>query len=584
MSLAAKVVGLLSGIFGITRSGASTVLQPGSGGTVIVRQPGGVVGRNEIQLSAGAAAITLQVPTPSAVTGSSQAGLRVDALSGNAVASTDTNGAAAGGDYNIYCGSAARRVSGNASGGNCVISLGSPIGTGAIGQFSITDAGGTASLYVYPQASPQGTILDFDQFGQGTGLFLKASGGDGNCLDYAMTNAGAWTFSKHVRFIDNLYDIGASGATRPRTAYLGTSVVLPAMSANASGLVKGVAVAPVATTLRARTSNVSTLTTATHNLVAGQIVTVSGMTDTSFNGTFVVATVPSTTTFTYANTAADVVSGADVGGTVTAQAVLQLGAAPATPSTVGVQCGTALEVPAGTAANPALTLGNTVTGFYEGANGDNLMVSSNTSNNVAGFNYLGIQIRNDGAFAFGASTTADLYVVPADSGICRVAAKVTGSCTGQQGTFGWFQDSAGNLGLAANFTSSSATLAVTTFSFPVISGRAYKIEGLIRGNDSTGVDGFKMDFAGGTVTTGTFFVNMESLGLGTVVLGVTSATAMNTALTATTFTNGDLRLTGTYIAAGTGTVIVQMAQVAHTAGTLTILAGSWITLTDLRQV
>ncbi len=82
---------------------------------------------------------------------------------------------------------------------------------------------------------------------------------------------------------------------------------------------------PSATTLTiasngaVRSSNVVTITTTTaHNLVVGQVVTISGVTDTSFNGTFTVASVPSSTTFTFSQTASNANSG---GGTVTATPV-----------------------------------------------------------------------------------------------------------------------------------------------------------------------------------------------------------------------------------------------------------------------
>ncbi len=68
-----------------------------------------------------------------------------------------------------------------------------------------------------------------------------------------------------------------------------------------------------------RNSNTVTITTtAAHNFVVGQIVIISGVTDTSFNGTFFVNTVPSTTTFTYQQLANNASSG---GGTVTSFAV-----------------------------------------------------------------------------------------------------------------------------------------------------------------------------------------------------------------------------------------------------------------------
>lgn len=67
---------------------------------------------------------------------------------------------------------------------------------------------------------------------------------------------------------------------------------------------------------KALTSNVATLTTsATHGFKVGQSVVVSGV-DATFNGTYVVASTPTGTTFTYACVAANVGSTAS-GGTVT---------------------------------------------------------------------------------------------------------------------------------------------------------------------------------------------------------------------------------------------------------------------------
>jgi len=61
---------------------------------------------------------------------------------------------------------------------------------------------------------------------------------------------------------------------------------------------------------KALTSNVATLTTSTtHSLIAGDEVVVTGV-DATFNGTYVVISAPTTTTFTYAKTATNVVSAA----------------------------------------------------------------------------------------------------------------------------------------------------------------------------------------------------------------------------------------------------------------------------------
>jgi hypothetical protein len=70
--------------------------------------------------------------------------------------------------------------------------------------------------------------------------------------------------------------------------------------------VGGNAVANIVTTANlgaSRTSNVVTITTtAAHNFSVGQAVTVAGVADATFNGTFTIVSVPTTTTFTYAQT------------------------------------------------------------------------------------------------------------------------------------------------------------------------------------------------------------------------------------------------------------------------------------------
>ena len=66
-------------------------------------------------------------------------------------------------------------------------------------------------------------------------------------------------------------------------------------------------------TNKALTSNVATLTTAAnHNLSVGDTVVVAGV-DATFNGSYIVTTVGSTTTFSYAKTAANVTATAATG-------------------------------------------------------------------------------------------------------------------------------------------------------------------------------------------------------------------------------------------------------------------------------
>jgi hypothetical protein len=73
----------------------------------------------------------------------------------------------------------------------------------------------------------------------------------------------------------------------------------------------------VSTATRLRATNISTIVTASaHGLSSTNVVTITGMTDTTFNATNVAVTVLDATTFTYANTGSDVLVGADTGGRV----------------------------------------------------------------------------------------------------------------------------------------------------------------------------------------------------------------------------------------------------------------------------
>jgi hypothetical protein len=63
-----------------------------------------------------------------------------------------------------------------------------------------------------------------------------------------------------------------------------------------------------------RSGNVVTITTPTpHHLVANERVTISGVSNTAFNGTFIITSVPTANSFTYAQTAGNTSS---TGGTV----------------------------------------------------------------------------------------------------------------------------------------------------------------------------------------------------------------------------------------------------------------------------
>lgn len=78
----------------------------------------------------------------------------------------------------------------------------------------------------------------------------------------------------------------------------------------------------VATVSRAVSSNVATLVTAAHDFIPGQQITVSGMTDATYDGTFIILSTPSTTSLTYALTHANEGTTPDTAGTVASDAAL----------------------------------------------------------------------------------------------------------------------------------------------------------------------------------------------------------------------------------------------------------------------
>jgi hypothetical protein len=72
-----------------------------------------------------------------------------------------------------------------------------------------------------------------------------------------------------------------------------------------------------ATATRERTNGVATIVTgAAHGFTTGDLITISSMTDSTFNAVDACVTVVNSTTFTYANAGVDVVSGADTAGRV----------------------------------------------------------------------------------------------------------------------------------------------------------------------------------------------------------------------------------------------------------------------------
>jgi len=97
-----------------------------------------------------------------------------------------------------------------------------------------------------------------------------------------------------------------SGANSDITSITGLTTALSTLQGGTGAIQKAISNV-------ARTSNVVTITTSTaHGFSAGHYVTIAAVTNTSLNGTFLIATVGATT-FTYAQTATDITSVADTG-------------------------------------------------------------------------------------------------------------------------------------------------------------------------------------------------------------------------------------------------------------------------------
>ena len=130
---------------GITNSAGANVLTK-SDGTNIVATALNEASAGVFSTTAGTAALSFVSTAPTATTGASQVGIPLTLTASPAVASTDTAGAAAGGDVTITAGDAARLTSGNAAGGNINLTTGTAIGTGYAGRLIITQGAYSQSI------------------------------------------------------------------------------------------------------------------------------------------------------------------------------------------------------------------------------------------------------------------------------------------------------------------------------------------------------------------------------------------------------------------------------------------------------
>lgn len=125
----------------------------------------------------------------------------------------------------------------------------------------------------------------------------------------------------------------------------------------------------------ALTSNVVTITTsAAHGYLVNDSVTVAATTQTTVNGTYTIASVPTTTTFTYAKTASDIPSTSDTGSVVSSS---NIKLANASGILAVVNGGTGLATL--TANNVMLGNGTSTPSFVAPSTSGNVLVSNGTT-------------------------------------------------------------------------------------------------------------------------------------------------------------------------------------------------------------
>lgn len=204
-----------------------------------------------------------------------------------------------------------------------------------------------------------------------------------------------------------------SGANSDITSITGLTTALSTLQGGTGAIQKAISNV-------ARASNVVTITTTTaHGFTAGDYVTVAAVTNTSFNGTFVITTVGSTT-FTYAQTAGDVASVADT-GTVLDISYCNLvnnvtGILPLSKGGLGVTSLTPNSIPIGNGTSP-------ITSIQPGTNANVLTSTAGATVNAGSF-VVGTQ------YTIATVGTTDFTAIGASSNTVGVVFTATGVGSG----------------------------------------------------------------------------------------------------------------------------------------------------------
>ena len=134
--------------------------------------------------------------------------------------------------------------------------------------------------------------------------------------------------------------------------------------------------------------------------------------------------------------------------------------------------------------------------------------------------------------------------------------------------------------LAANGTTTSATLANISLSASVISGKKYSFTLVLFCANSVPADGVKIDFDGGSATATNF--RAQAVGHDAALFLSQQVSALSTDIAAATVTgDAQIEVNGSFEPSGSGTLIPRFAVNSATTGTLTVYRGSNLVLTEI---
>jgi hypothetical protein len=449
-------------------------------------------------------------------------------------------------------------------------------------------------------------------------------------IQFQTSGANRWQFDTNGNFIangsDNALDLGASGATRPRTGYFGTSIISPLVNATTGFQVNG-----AATSRKVLVGNGTNFVASTETYAVpgtnGNVMTSDGTNwtsaapsgggaNTALSNLASVAinaalATGAGTTFAASSTAPAATTGASQAGI---PLTLLASNAVASTDTNGAAAGGSVTITGGDAARrssgnanggnivlaPGALIGSGVDGQVRLGTGAILGTAASPLLVFAAATTRGMYAANGGIFwaisgvakwgidSTGSSNLAATAVYGIASGAPdsgspsvawnRVADKVAawGSAAGTADH--WFQW-AGEAYLATDQTNATATLASTTLSVTLQASRKYAFKAILYVSDDTAAEGVKADFGGGTATATNF--RTHCTGFDTALGISTQVTSLTGTVSAGTFTgSGMIECHGSFEVNAGGTFIPRFAQNSHVIGTLTLFRGSHVQVFD----